>query len=96
MATVEYGARGILGLLVPQANTTAEPEVGALLGADLALLVGRLTSTAPEMRDRLEHFLQRIDAYIDTFGAAPLSALGFLITGSTYRMPHDEEEDPAA
>jgi len=92
MATVEYGARGILGLLVPQANTTVEPEVTALLGAELALLVGRLTSAAPDMRDRLDHYLERIDSYIDTFGDAPLTALGFLITGSTYRMAHDEED----
>ena len=27
---VEYGVQGILGLLVPQANTTAEPEVQIL------------------------------------------------------------------
>jgi len=92
MATVEYGARGILGLLVPQANTTVEPEVNALLGVELALLVGRLTSAAPEMRERLDHYLERIESYIDTFGDAPLTALGFLITGSTYRMAHDEED----
>ncbi|MBC7802797.1 MAG: hypothetical protein H7Y16_02885 [Candidatus Parcubacteria bacterium] len=92
MADVEYGARGILGLLVPQANTTAEPEVGALLGPDLALLVGRLTSTAPEMRDRLGHFLERIESYIDTFGDAPLAVLGFLITGSTYLLDHADED----
>lgn len=41
---VEYGARGTLGLLVPQANTTAEPEVQALLDTDIALLTGRLTN----------------------------------------------------
>jgi maleate cis-trans isomerase len=89
---VEYGARGILGLLVPQANTTAEPEVGALLGPDLVLLVGRLTSTAPDMRDRLEHYLQHIDVFLDTFGDAPLDVAGFLITGSTYLLAHDEED----
>ena len=50
---VEYGARGILGLLVPQANTTAEPEVQIMLDPDIALLTGRLTSPQPEMRERL-------------------------------------------
>ena len=40
---VEYGARGILGLLVPQANTTAEPEVQIMLDPDIAVLTGRLT-----------------------------------------------------
>ena len=92
MAAVEYGARGILGLLVPQANTTSEPEVNVLLGADLVLLSGRLTSAAPGLRERLEHYVQRIDAYLDTFGDAPLDAAGFLITGSTYPMAHDDED----
>ena len=92
MAAVEYGARGILGLLVPQANTTAEPEVNALLGPDLVLLASRLTSAAPGMRERLDHYLERIESYIDTFGDAPLAVLGFLITGSSYRLQHDEED----
>ena len=90
--TVEYGARGILGLVVPQANTTAEPEVNALLGADLAVLVARMTSRAPTLQERLEHYVERIESYFDTFGEAPLNGAGFLITGSTYRMPHDEED----
>ena len=92
MAAVEYGARGVLGLLVPQANTTSEPEVAVLLGADLALLAGRLTSAAPDLRDRLEHYVRGIDAFLDTFGDAPLDACGFLITGSTYPMAHDDED----
>ena len=89
---VEYGARGILGLLVPQANTTAEPEVQALLDPDIALLTGRLTSPQPEMKERLEDFLSGIDTFISTFSNAPLSGMGFLITGATYHFTPAEED----
>ena len=89
---VEYGASGTLGLLVPQANTTAEPEVQAMLGHDIALLTGRLTSPQPELRDRLVDFLQGIEGFIDTFANAPLSGLGFLITGSTYHWSPNQED----
>lgn len=89
---VEYGARGILGLLVPQANTTAEPEVQIMLDPDIALLTGRLTSPQPEMRERLEDFLTNIDQFIESFSNAPLAGLGFLITGSTYHFEHSAED----
>jgi maleate cis-trans isomerase len=89
---VEYGVRGILGLLVPQANTTAEPEVQIMLDPDIALLTGRLTSPQPEMRERLEDFLTNIDQFIATFSNAPLAGLGFLITGSTYHFEHSDED----
>lgn len=89
---VEYGARGILGLLVPQANTTAEPEVQIMLDPDIALLTGRLTSPQPEMRERLEDFLTNIDQFIESFSNAPLAGLGFLITGSTYNFEHSAED----
>ncbi|MEI8401868.1 MAG: hypothetical protein WCG12_13785 [Alcaligenaceae bacterium] len=89
---VEYGARGILGLLVPQANTTAEPEVQIMLDPDIALLTGRLTSPQPEMRERLEDFLTNIDQFIASFSNAPLVGLGFLITGSTYHFEHADED----
>ena len=89
---VEYGARGTLGLLVPQANTTAEPEVQAMLAPDIALLTGRLTSPKPELKDRLADYLIHLETFIDTFSNAPLTGLGFLITGSTYHMSPDEED----
>ena len=89
---VEYGAQGTLGLLVPQANTTAEPEVQAMLAPDIALLTGRLTSPRPELKDRLDDYLIHIESFIDTFSNAPLTGLGFLITGSTYHLNPDEED----
>lgn len=92
MSTVEYGARGILGLLVPQANTTAEFEVQAMMEPDVALLTGRLVSPAPGLKERLDDYLAHIGTFIASFGNAPLGGLGFLITGSTYPIAPDEED----
>lgn len=89
---VEYGARGTLGLMVPQANTTAEPEVQAMLGTDIALLTTRMTSPQAELQNRLDDYLTYIESYIDTFSNAPLSGLGFLITGSTYHLNPEQED----
>lgn len=90
---VQYGARGILGLLVPQANTTAELEVQAMMEPDVALLTGRLVSAAPDLQGRLADYLEHIDTFIASFANTPLSGVGFLITGSTYHMGPDEEDD---
>ena len=89
---VEYGTRGTLGLLVPQANTTAEPEVQALMGPDLLLLTGRLTSPHPGLQERMVDYLEHIEDFIGTFANAPLAALGFLITGATYHFNPQEED----
>ena len=89
---VEYGAKGILGLLAPQANTTAEPEVQIMLDPDIARLTGRLTSPQTEMRERLEDFLTNIDQFIVNSSNVPLAGLGFLITGSTYHFEHSAED----
>lgn len=89
---MEYGSRGIVGLLVPQANTTAEAEISVLLGADLALLAGRLTSAAPDLAGRMDDYLRHIASFAASFGGAPLAGLGFLVTGPSYCLEHSEED----
>jgi len=90
--TLEYGARGVLGLLVPQANTTAELEVQTMTAPDVALLTGRLVSPAPDLGGRLDDYLKHIETFIAGFANTPLTGVGFLITGSTYHMAPDEED----
>ena len=90
--TLEYGARGVLGLLVPQANTTAELEVQPMMEPDVALLTGRLVSPAPDLGGRLDDYLTHIETFIAGFANTPLSGVGFLITGSTYHLAPDEED----
>ena len=47
----EYGL--VIGIAVPQANTTVEPEMQALLGASHTVLTARMTSPSPDSRQRL-------------------------------------------
>ena len=47
----EYGRRGRIGLVTPQANPTAEPEISLLLPDGVSLLSARCTSRGePEQR----------------------------------------------
>ena len=47
VARLEYAAKGLVGCLTPQANTTVEPEFNILLPAGYAVLNARLTSLRP-------------------------------------------------
>ena len=47
----EYGP--VMGIAVPQANTTVEPEMQCLLGASHTVLTARMTSAFPDSRQRL-------------------------------------------
>ena len=60
MAAIDYGSRLRVGLLMPSGNSVAEPEIRAMLPADVSPLVTRLAlrgSSQPEligMLDQLE------------------------------------------
>ena len=41
MATLEYADKGLVGVLTPQANTTAEPELNILWPQGVAMLVAQ-------------------------------------------------------
>jgi maleate isomerase len=84
----------VLGILTPQANTTVEPEMHALLGgaAGHSVITARLTSAAPDARARLIDYFDRLDATLEQFDAAPLAAAGFACTGSSYLVGRADEE----
>lgn len=79
-----YGKNGVVGVLVPQANTTAEPEFDILLGPGVAQLTARMVSPAPAMEDRLVTYMERLGDWIGQFDDAPLGAVAFACTGSSY------------
>jgi maleate isomerase len=84
MTTPEYGERGVVGVLMPPANPTVEPEMAVLLGSDVAILAARLVSRFKTDRERFGDYLESLDTTLDAFETAPLKVVGFGITSSTY------------
>ena len=90
----EYGPA--IGLAVPQANTTVEPEMQALLGAGHTLLTARMTSCAPDSRQRLLDYLDRLPQTLAQFDVAPIRVAGFACTGSSYLVGAGSEAEQLA
>jgi maleate isomerase len=87
----EYGRAGLYGLLTPQGNPTAEPELKVLLPARSSMLCARLTSGAGDLSGRLADYFDRLPAFIDQFDDIAFDAVGFACTGSSYGLDADRE-----
>lgn len=94
--TIEYGARGLLGVLTPQANTTVEPEMAILLPPRMAMLNARLTSPKPSIAARLVDYVDGLDAAVGQFANAPLGAIAFACTGASYLVGRAAEDAAVA
>ncbi len=93
----DYGAVARIGLAVPRANPTAEPEFAALLPRSVTVYVTRLVHDSPEVEQRLRHYLAHLDGTLKTFGSLRLDAFGVACTGSSYVVgPQRENELTAA
>ena len=79
-------------MLTPQANTAVEPECAVLLPRGVGLLAGRLVSPAATMEERLVDYFETLDASVAQFGNAPLRAVGFACTGSSYLAGREREQ----
>jgi maleate cis-trans isomerase len=88
---LEYGFRGLIGLLTPQSNTTVEPEFWIMAPAGANLINARLVSQAGAMNDRLVDYAWQAEATLEQFGNAPLSAVAFACTGSSYLIGAADE-----
>lgn len=86
----------MLGVTVPQANTTVEPEMQALLGAQHTLLTARMVCQSADSRERLLDYLDTLGATAAQFDVAPLQALGFACTGSSYLVGAAQEAERLA
>jgi maleate isomerase len=92
-----YGWRGRVGLIVPPANLTIEPEVAAMLPNGVSLHATRLPGQVAEdtsigLRERFEGYNRALAATANSFGGAGLSALCLGVTGCCYLAGADGEK----
>lgn len=89
----DYGAKGRVGVAMPQANPTVEPEVGAFLPAKTTLLASRLTSKEAEPRDRYREYFTGFEQTLETYDTLALDVCGFACTASTYLVGRKDEDE---
>ena len=92
----EYGSRAIIGVAVPQANPTVEPEMTALLPSGVNLVTTRLTSLCPSPKDRLYEYESDFYKAQEAFDTLKPDALGFACTGASYLVGSQEEDQKTA
>jgi maleate isomerase len=92
MMTIEYGSKGLIGVLTPQANTTVEPEYWSLMPRGFSLINARLVSSCQTIEERLVDYFLNLDRSIHQFGNAPIRILSIACTGSSYLVGRQKEE----
>lgn len=92
MSEREYGRRGVIGVMVPQANPVVEPEMASLLPAGFSTVVTRLLGSRVDSRTRLVNYLENLSASLDAYDNAPLDVVGYACTGSSYLVGAEHEQ----
>jgi maleate isomerase len=88
----EYGPSGLIGVAVPQANPTVEPEMARLVPRDFAVIATRLTGNPSTPQNKLVEYLDNLGESLKAFDNAPIDILGFACTGTSYLIGTDAEE----
>ena len=88
----DYGRYGRIGLVTPQANPTAEPEIGLLLPAGVSLIATRCTSGG-DPAQRFRDYLEQLPDTLLSFDTLPLDAACFACTASSYLVEPARETE---
>lgn len=88
---LEYGTRGLIGVLTPQANTTVEPEMWALAPPHMSLINARLTSDAGSIEARLVDYTTKFATVAGRFANAPVTSIAAACTGASYLIGAEAE-----
>ena len=81
-----------VGVLVPPANPTVEPEMRYLMSVSIGLYFARFgTMPNTTLDERNQIYLQKYAAQIHDFGSIKLDALSIGLTGPSYRFGPEED-----
>ena len=92
--SVEYARKGLMGVLTPQANTTVEPEYAVMTPPGYAFINARMLSPHKTIEERHVDYYTNLDRFARQFANAPIGALAFACTGTSY-LAGAEAEDKA-
>lgn len=88
----DYGSAACIGVAVPQANPTVEPEFQALAADGVSMLTTRLQGSRTDSKNRLVGYLDSLQETLDAYDTAPLDAVAFACTGVSYIVGDDHCE----
>ncbi len=88
---LEYGQAGLMGVLTPQANTTVEPELWALMPPGWSMLNARLTSDKATIPERLVDYTTKFNLTAAEFANAPVDVIAAACTGASYLIGVEQE-----
>ncbi len=92
MTTTEYAREGSVGIVLPPANPTVEPEARRLLGVDVGVHATRLPVLAGTLEQRLHGYNAALDDVVATFGGLHLDVAYYACTGASYLNGRADEQ----
>jgi len=93
ISPTEYGQSGVAALGVPQANPIVEQEFFALRPSGISFVTTRLTSPAPDLKQRLCDYLTNMVGYARDFDDLSINVFGVACTGSSYLLGRKTEQE---
>lgn len=89
----EYSRAGSVGIILPPANPTVEPEARRLLLPEVALHSARLPLHDGDLADRLHHYNTALAETVRGFGGMALDIVYYACTGASYLNTRENEAE---